>query len=221
MSKKSELLQAIPAQGVLPLYFHKDREVSVEVLKALYHAGIRAVEYTNRGVAALQNFREMRKVCDAELQGMLLGIGTIKNRVMAEKYFEAGADFFVCPGLIPEVIDVAGKNDLLCIPGCMTPSEIIAAENMDMKMIKLFPGNILGTEFLSAIRPVFPDLLFMPTGGVDLDEANIAAWFKAGVCAVGMGSKLVSNKLLEQKDYRKIGELAGQALAMVKAVKKI
>lgn len=219
MSAKNELLKLIPEQGVLPLYFYKDAEVSVEVLRSLYSAGIRAVEYTNRGEAALQNFRKMRDVCNAELQGMYLGIGTIKNGAMAQTYIDAGADYIICPGLVEEVAEVADKNNMLWVPGCMTPSEIIRAENMGAKMIKLFPGNILGPAFLSAIKELFPDLLFMPTGGVDLDKENIAGWFKAGVCAVGMGSKLVSKNLLEQKDYAKIEALTKQAIDIVKSVR--
>jgi 2-dehydro-3-deoxyphosphogluconate aldolase/(4S)-4-hydroxy-2-oxoglutarate aldolase len=220
MNKKDKLLQLIPEQGILPLYFYKDTDVSLEVLKALYRAGIRTVEYTNRGAAALQNFKKMREVCDKELEGMHLGIGTIKNADMAKTFIDAGTDFIICPGLIDEVAHVADKNNMLWVPGCMTPSEIIHAENMGAKMIKLFPGNILGPQFMSAIKALFPDLLFMPTGGVDLDKENITGWFKAGVCAVGMGSKLVSKSLLEQKDYTKIETLTKQAIEIVASVKK-
>ncbi|MEO6813520.1 MAG: bifunctional 4-hydroxy-2-oxoglutarate aldolase/2-dehydro-3-deoxy-phosphogluconate aldolase, partial [Ginsengibacter sp.] len=163
MEKKEELLKRIPEQGVLPLYFYKDAEVSIEVLKALYKAGIRMVEYTNRGEAALQNFKKMREVRDKELKDLYLGIGTIKNAQMAEIYIEAGADFIICPGLIEKVAEAADKNKMLWIPGCMTPSEIIRAETLGAKMIKLFPGNILGPEFMSAIKALFPDLMFMPT----------------------------------------------------------
>ena len=219
MSKKTDLLKLIPEQGVLPLYFYKDTEVSLQVLRTLYKAGIRAVEYTNRGEAALQNFSEMREICSAELSGMYLGIGTIKTGEAAQSFIDAGADFIICPGLVEEVADVADKNNMLWVPGCMTPSEIIHAENMGAKMIKLFPGNILGPEFMSAIKALFPDLLFMPTGGVDLDKENIASWLKAGVCAVGMGSKLISNKLLEQKDYAKMEELTRQALDILKSLR--
>jgi 2-dehydro-3-deoxyphosphogluconate aldolase/(4S)-4-hydroxy-2-oxoglutarate aldolase len=219
MDKKNELLKLIPEQGILPLYFYKDAEVSLEVLRALYNAGIRAVEYTNRGEAALKNFKKMREVCDAELKGMYLGIGTIKNEMMAQTFIDAGADYIICPGLIKEVAGVADKNKMLWIPGCMTPTEIIHAEGMGAKMIKLFPGNILGPEFMSAIKALFPHLLFMPTGGVDLDKENIAGWFKAGVCAVGMGSKLISQQLLEQRDYKKIEEVTKEAMDIVKSVR--
>ena len=219
MDIKNELLKLIPQQGVLPLYFYKDADVSIEVLKALYNAGIRAVEYTNRGEAALQNFKKMRVVCNEELKGMYLGIGTIKNGAMAQTFIDAGADYIICPGLIEDVATVADKNNMLWVPGCMTPSEIIRAENMGAKMIKLFPGNILGPDFMSAIKELFPGLLFMPTGGVDLNKDNIAGWFKAGVCAVGMGSKLVSKNLLEQRDYAKIESLTRQAIEIVNSVR--
>lgn len=219
MDKKNELLKLIPEQGILPLYFYKDAEVSVQVLRALYKAGIRAVEYTNRGEAAFQNFKKMREVCDTELKDMYLGIGTIKNGDMAKAFIDAGADFIICPGLIDEVAEVADKKNMLWVPGCMTPSEIIRAENMGAKMIKLFPGNILGAAFMSSIKELFPGLLFMPTGGVDLNKENIEGWFRAGVCAVGMGSKLISKELLEQKEYAKIEALTKQAMDIVKSIR--
>ncbi|MEO8960558.1 MAG: bifunctional 4-hydroxy-2-oxoglutarate aldolase/2-dehydro-3-deoxy-phosphogluconate aldolase [Ginsengibacter sp.] len=219
MDKKEILLKLIPDQGVLPLYFHKDTEVSIEVLRALFNAGVRTVEYTNRGEAALQNFKKMRPLCDTELKGMYLGIGTIKNGEAARAFIDAGADYIICPGLVEDVAKVADENNMLWVPGCMTPSEIIRAETLGAKMIKLFPGNILGSEFMSAIKALFPDLLFMPTGGVDLDKDNIAGWLKSGVCAVGMGSKLISKQLLEQKDYSKIEELAREALDILKSLK--
>ena len=219
MDKKSELLQLIPQQGILPLYFYKDTEVSIQVLKALFNAGIRTVEYTNRGEAALKNFKEMRRVCDTELKGMYLGGGTIKDSASAQAFIDAGADYLISPGLVEDAIKVADKNGIFWVPGCMTPTEIIRAEQLGAKMIKLFPGNILGPSFLSAIKELFPNLLFMPTGGVDLDRENIAGWFKAGVCAVGMGSKLISKQLLEQKDYAKIEELTKEAISIIKSIR--
>lgn len=219
MEKKETILSLIPQKGILPLYFYKDTTVSIEVLKALYSAGIRAVEYTNRGEAALQNFKEMRKVCDSELKGMYLGIGTIKNGEMAQTFIDAGTDYIICPGLIESVATVADKNKMLWVPGCMTPTEIIRAETLGARMIKLFPGNILGPGFMSAIKELFPGLSFMPTGGVELDKDNISAWFKAGVCAVGMGSKLITKQLLEAKDYAQITKDTEKVLAIIQSIK--
>lgn len=220
MSKKLDLLKLIPEQGILPLYFNKDEDTSIQLLKSLYSAGIRAVEYTNRGEAALTNFKAMRKVVDAELKGMYLGIGTIKDGQMAQTFIDAGADYIICPGLVESVAEVADKHDILWVPGCMTPSEIIKAETLGAKMVKLFPGNILGPGFMSAIKELFPNLLFMPTGGVELDKANIEAWFKSGVCAVGMGSKLVSKDVMENKKYAELIESTKQAMAIVASIKK-
>ena len=214
MSKKAELLKLIPEQGILPLYFNKDEETSVQLLRSLYSAGIRAVEYTNRGEAALNNFKVMRKVVDSELEGMYLGIGTIKDGNMAQTFINAGADYIICPGLVESVAEVADKYDLLWVPGCMTPSEIIKAETLGAKMVKLFPGNILGPGFMSAIKELFPNLLFMPTGGVELDKANIEGWFKSGVCAVGMGSKLVSKDVMENKKYAELIQSTKDALGI-------
>ena len=219
MSKKAELLKLIPEQGILPLYFFKDEETSVEILKALYHAGIRAVEYTNRGDAALNNFKKLRSVVDAEMPGMYLGIGTIKDGAMAQTFIDAGADYIICPGLVESVAEVADRHGILWVPGCMTPSEIIRAETLGTKMVKLFPGNILGPGFMSAIKELFPNLLFMPTGGVELDRGNIESWFKAGVCAVGMGSKLVSKDVMENKKYTELTASTIEALEIIKSLR--
>lgn len=219
MDKKSEILNLIPQQGILPLYFYKDTEVTINVLRTLYHAGIKTVEYTNRGEAALKNFRAMRKVCDAELKGMYLGVGTIKNAKTAQAFIDAGVDYIISPGLVESVAEVADDNNMLWVPGCMTPSEIIAAENLGARFVKLFPGNLLGPSFLSGIKDIFPDLLFMPTGGVDTTKENLAGWFKAGVCAVGMGSKLISKDLLANKDYAKIESLTLEVLATIKLIR--
>ena len=217
MDKKAAILKLIPEQGILPLYFNKDAETSVDILHALYKAGIRTVEYTNRGEAALKNFAKLREVCDKELGGMYLGIGTIKDAASAQAFIDAGADYIISPGLVEDVIPVADKHDMLWVPGCMTPTEIIKAEKLGAKFIKLFPGNLLGPGFLSGIKELFPNTLFMPTGGVELSKENIGGWFKAGVCAVGMGSKLISKDVMEGKKYAELTAATIQAMEIVKA----
>ena len=220
MPDKKIVSDKIVHQGILPLYFNADETVSVEVLRAIYNAGVRAVEYTNRGEAALNNFKKLVEVKDKETKDMLLGVGTIKTLQQAESYLNIGADFLVSPGLIPEVVDYTNRKNIFYAPGCMTPSEIIAAENKGIAFIKLFPGNLLGPEFVSSIKEIFPKLLFMPTGGVDTTKENLEAWFKSGVSAVGMGSKLISKKLMEQKDYLTIERMTKEVLDLIAAIKK-
>lgn len=220
MVNRQTVNDVIIHQGILPLYFNSDETVSIEVLRAIYRAGIKAVEYTNRGDAALNNFKKLVEVRNNEMQGMLLGVGTIKNLKDAENYLNGGADFLVSPGYVAEVAMYANSKDIFYAPGCMTPSEIIAAENNGIKFIKLFPGNLLGPEFLSGIKDIFPKLLFMPTGGVDTTKENLEGWFKAGVCAVGMGSKLISKKLMEQKDYLTIEKMTKEVLELIQSIRK-
>ncbi|MCU0375958.1 MAG: bifunctional 4-hydroxy-2-oxoglutarate aldolase/2-dehydro-3-deoxy-phosphogluconate aldolase [Chitinophagaceae bacterium] len=220
MYSTQQVTEAIVAQGILPLYFNADEVVSIEVLKAIYKAGIKAVEYTNRGDAALANFGKMVAVRNAEMPDMVLGVGTIKNMEQANAYLAAGADFLVSPGWVPEVAAHCVANNIFYAPGCMTPTEIIAAENAGIGFIKLFPGNMLGVEFLTTIKDIFPKLLFMPTGGVDTTEESIANWYSAGVCAVGMGSKLISKKLMEAKDYAAMQQKTTEVLGIIARVKK-
>jgi 2-dehydro-3-deoxyphosphogluconate aldolase / (4S)-4-hydroxy-2-oxoglutarate aldolase len=219
MSKTQSVIDTIVQQGVLPLYFHADENTSVEVLKALYSAGIKAVEYTSRGETAATNFSKMVAIRNAKMPDLLLGIGTIKTKQQAAAYIEIGADFFISPGFVPEVAALLKEKEILYSPGCMTPTEIIVAENAGIKFIKLFPGNMLGPDFLSSIKDIFPNLLFMPTGGVDTTAENINAWFKAGVSAVGMGSKLVSKTLMANNDYASIESETKKVLSLIQTIK--
>ena len=196
MNNSQKVTEAIVNQGILPLYFNADETVTIEILKSVYKAGIRAIEYTNRGEAALKNFTKMVEIRNAEMPDLLLGVGTIKTLEQAKDFEKAGADFYISPGFVPEVASYLVAKDLFYSPGCMTPTEIITAENAGIKFIKLFPGNMLGPEFLSGIKDIFPHLKFMPTGGVDTTKESIESWYNAGVSAVGMGSKLISKKLM-------------------------
>lgn len=203
---------------MLPLYFNESKEVSVKVLQSLYAAGVRSVEYTNRGAAALNNFKAMIDLRNASLPDMQIGIGTIKNAKDAQAFMEAGADYIICPAMIPDVIKHVYDAGLLCVPGCLTTSEIVAAEQLDIKFIKLFPGNLIGSGYVAAIKDIFPGISFMPTGGVDTTRENIQEWFDAGVKAVGMGSKLISKTRMDNRDYHDIQTATEAVIAIVQSI---
>lgn len=219
MIKTQQVIDTIIAQGTLPLYFNADEDVSLQILHSLYKAGVKAVEYTNRGEAALKNFTKMAELKKRDMPDLLLGVGTVKNLRQAKDYLQAGADFLVSPGCVPEIAEYAVMNDIFYAPGCMTPTEIIAAENAGIRFIKLFPGDILGPKFLTGIKAIFPNLLFMPTGGVDTTLESIESWFQAGVCAVGMGSKLISKQLMDDKDYTAIETKTREVINIITSIK--
>jgi 2-dehydro-3-deoxyphosphogluconate aldolase/(4S)-4-hydroxy-2-oxoglutarate aldolase len=218
MDNIQNTIDTITRQGILPLYFNTDEIISLAILRALYKAGIKAVEYTNRGPEAVANFKKMVAIRDIEVPGMLLGIGTIKNIEQAKEYYAIGADFFISPGFVPEVAQFLQSKKVLYCPGCMTPTEIITAENAGIKFIKLFPGNILTPKFMSNIKDLFPSLCFMTTGGVDTTHTSIQSWFSAGVSAVGLGSKLITKERTDNGDYDGIENETRKVLQMIEII---
>ncbi len=179
-------LQTIQEHPVIPVFYHQDPQVCVDVLTACYDGGIRVFEFTNRGEHATHNFKILLDHRNAHFPDLKLGIGTIKTSAQAEDYLNIGADFIVSPIVKSEIAKVSSDHNILWIPGCMTPTEINYAEELGAPLIKLFPGDTLGPGFLKAIKPLFPTLKFMPTGGVDLDKDNIDGWLNAGVSALGL-----------------------------------
>lgn len=217
MRNDKSVYQAICRQRLLPLYFHSSADSSIRILKALYAAGIRVLEYTNRGNEAFENFGQLRKIVDLEMKDLFLGIGTIRTAGDAQRFVEAGADFLVSPVMEPAVAEVARQHGRLWIPGCMTPTEIGQAEQKGATLVKVFPGSVLGPSFVSAVREVFPMVSFMPTGGVTMNATDLQGWFKAGVVAVGMGGQLLNAEAIASGNYELITEKAKQALALVNA----
>jgi 2-dehydro-3-deoxyphosphogluconate aldolase / (4S)-4-hydroxy-2-oxoglutarate aldolase len=216
MHKKDRALQQLLDQQCLPLFYHDSYELSLQVLQALYDAGIRILEYTARGAKALENFGLLRKACNASMPELLLGIGTIKTAAQADDFISSGADFIVCPTINPQVADAVQKKGLLWIPGCMTPTEIAAAEEAGARIVKIFPGNILGPSYITAISDLFQSIQFMPTGGVEPELQNLRAWFASGVVAVGMGSKLITKEILQKEDFKRLKEKTEEMLQLIK-----
>ena len=219
MNKELLTIQKIMEQGVLPLFYHEDVSICIAVLKTLYEAGIRCVEFTNRGSKALANFASMIMERDASMPELTLGIGTIRSSDDATSFLEAGADFLVSPFFDSGVCDVAYMNKILWIPGCMTATEIHTAQNAGCSLIKLFPGNVLGPGFVEAVAPMFSGLNFMVTGGVDASEESIKAWFNSGVAAVGIGGKLISKNVLQNGDYQQLKTKTIEVLTIINKIK--
>ena len=215
MKTKEDTLKVITEQALLPLFFYEDADVSLDIVRTLYRAGVRVIEYTNRGPEALDNFKVLVKAAETEMPDLHVGIGTIKNTQQASDFIDAGAHFIVCPVVDLEIGKLVHEAGLLWIPGCFSPTEINLASQNGAGLIKLFPANLLGPAFMSAIKDLFPGQLFIPTGGVEIETANISSWFKSGVCGVGMGSKLISKDILKNKDYDTLFSLTEKTFSII------
>ncbi|GAB3664106.1 bifunctional 4-hydroxy-2-oxoglutarate aldolase/2-dehydro-3-deoxy-phosphogluconate aldolase [Echinicola sediminis] len=213
-----EIIKAMEETGMIPVFNHDDIEVAKAVLDTSYKGGVRVFEFTNRGENSLNVFKELKQY-SAKYEGLILGIGTIFTPKEVVDFDEAGADFIVSPALIPNVAITATNHDLLWIPGCGTVTEIFNAKEMGAKVIKAFPGNVLGPSFVSAVKAVLPSLKIMPTGGVEPTEANLSKWFNAGVTCVGMGSQLFNKEWIMQKQFDALEEQIVQALAIIKSIR--
>lgn len=215
MTTETTPLKVIQDYPVIPVYYNEDAQTCIEVLKASYAGGIRVFEFTNRGPQAPENFKALLAYRDEHLPAMKLGIGTIKTVAQAEAYIELGADFIVSPIVRADLAEVTASHNILWVPGCMTPTEINLAEELGAPLVKLFPGDTLGIGFLKAIKPLFPNLKFMPTGGVDVNKENIDNWLNAGVTALGFGSKLFQQPE-NAKDYNWLTERCQLLITLVK-----
>jgi len=219
MHNDHTILEKIKDKGLLPLYFHPDPEVCTSVMRALYLAGIRVIEFTNRGEQALENFSLMRRLKEAEMPDLIIGIGTVKTAEQARQFIAEGADFLISPGVVPEIAKVAAQHNHYWVPGAMTPTEIISAEHLGARFVKLFPGQLLGPAFVSAVKELFPRVAFMPTGGAEPVKANLEGWFKSGVAGVGMGSKLITPAVLAAKNYEELTLHTRHVLELIREIR--
>ncbi|MDT0605463.1 bifunctional 4-hydroxy-2-oxoglutarate aldolase/2-dehydro-3-deoxy-phosphogluconate aldolase [Croceitalea rosinachiae] len=201
-----EVAQVMKENGMVPLFYHPDIVLGRQVLKACYDGGARLMEFTARGDFAYEVFSELNKYAIKELPGMIMGVGSITDAAAASLFMQMGANFIVTPSLREDIAKVCNRRKVLWSPGCGSLTEINKAEELGCEIVKLFPGSTYGPGFVKAIKGPQPWTSVMPTGGVSTEEANLKAWFDAGVTCVGMGSKLISKKILANEDYKALEE---------------
>ncbi|MGM8362009.1 bifunctional 4-hydroxy-2-oxoglutarate aldolase/2-dehydro-3-deoxy-phosphogluconate aldolase [Flavobacterium sp. ARAG 55.4] len=196
-----EVAQAMKDTGMIPLFFSDDIELSKNILKACYEGGARLLEFTARGDFAHEIFAELTKYAIKELPGMIMGVGSVTDASAASLYMQLGANFIVTPVLREDIAIACNRRKVLWSPGCGTLTEITKAEELGCEVIKLFPGDLYGPEFIKGIKGPQPWTSIMPTGGVNPSEENLKSWFSAGVHCVGMGAQLISKEIIANKDY--------------------
>ena len=214
-----QVVEQMEASGMVPLFFHSDIVVAKSILKACYDGGARLMEFTNRGDFAIEVFKELVRYAHQELPGMILGVGSITDAAAASQYMLYGANFVVTPVFRQDIAIVCNRRKVLWSPGCGSLTEIAKAEELGCEVVKLFPGSTYGPDFVKAIKGPQPWTSIMPTGGVSTEEANLKAWFEAGVTCVGMGSKLISKSIIANKDYQKLKEEVAKTIALIQQIR--
>lgn len=217
---KLSVLQTLAEQGMIPLFYHADLDLCKKVLTACYKGGGRVLEFTNRGDYAHEIFGELNKFCAANLQEMILGIGSVTDSGTASMYMQLGANFIVSASFREDIARTCNRRKIPYMPGCGTLTEIGQAEEIGCDIVKLFPGSVYGPGFVKAIKAPQPWTTIMPTGGVAPTEENLSAWFNAGVTCVGMGSKLIGKDVLEKGDFDGLENKTRATLKLIQELRK-
>ena len=215
---KERIVQVMKDTGIVPLFTHDNPDEALQVVQAAYDAGVRTFEFTNRRTNSYEVFKHL-----IEHRGnypeLLLGIGTLLDGATTKKFIDAGADFIISPILKIEMSEVCKSYDKLWIPGCATLTEAVTAKEHGAGVIKIFPGSVLGPEFVRSVMPVVPDLVLMITGGVEPNRDSLGAWFRAGAACVGMGSQLFSKDILASRNWPLLRQRISDSLAVAREVR--
>ena len=212
-----EVWQEIENVGLVCLFYNDDVRVAKKVVRAIYDGGGRIVEFTNRGDRAHEVFRDLVVEVVKNGDNLILGAGSVLDPVTAGLYIDLGADFIIGPSLNPDVARLCNRLKVPYIPGCATPSEISAAEELGAEICKIFPAAELGgPAYIKALRAPCPWLKLMPTGGIDATEDSLRAWFKAGVTCVGIGSSLVREDWVDGEKWDEITALTTRCIDWIR-----
>ncbi|MGA3095828.1 MAG: bifunctional 4-hydroxy-2-oxoglutarate aldolase/2-dehydro-3-deoxy-phosphogluconate aldolase [Bryobacteraceae bacterium] len=215
-----KVLTTMQETGMVPVFYHADIAVARDVAAACAGGGCNLLEFTNRGDHAWEVFNELEKFCAKEIPQMILGVGSVVDPGTASLYINNGANFVVGPLLNPDVARACNRRKVPYSPGCGSASEISAAEELGVEIVKIFPGKeVGGPGFVKAVKGPCPWVSIMPTGGVDPSEASLKAWFEAGVACVGMGSNLITKELLKAKDYAGLAAKVAETLALIRQIR--
>lgn len=216
---KIQVISTAVSTGLVPVFYNPCVETSKAVLKACYDGGIRVFEFTNRGDFAHEVFSELVKYANAELPGMILGVGSIIDAPTAALYLQEGANFVVGPLFNPAIAPICNRRCVPYIPGCGSATEIGMAQEAGCDICKAFPGDVLGPAFVKGVKAPMPWTQILVTGGVKPETENLKAWFKAGASCVGMGSNLFPKDVVKAGDWATITKLCSESLKIIAEVR--
>lgn len=210
--RKFDILNKLTEAGVVAVIRAENEEQAILISKACLAGGVKGIELTFTVPGADQVIRTLSEQFGRE---MLIGAGTVLDSETARIAILAGANYIISPAFNAETAKLCNRYQIPYMPGCMTITEMITAMEAGCDVIKLFPGSAFGPDFVKGVKGPLPQVNIMPTGGVNIDNAD--QWIKAGCIAVGAGSDLTGPA--KTGDYEGVTQLAKQFVAKVKAAR--
>ena len=214
MREPLTLRQTLLASRVVPVLRFDNSSQARFAIDCLVDAGFSSIEITLTTPHAIQLISELRSKAP---ESFLVGAGTVLNHAHARDCIAAGADFLVSPCIVSGVAKLAHDSGCAALLGAFTPSEVHQAVEQGSDIVKLFPAASGGPSHLAAMRAVFPDVAFCPTGGVNTE--NMTAYFEAGASMVGIGNSIIDRQALESGDRELASARAKRFLQIAGVVK--
>jgi 2-dehydro-3-deoxyphosphogluconate aldolase/(4S)-4-hydroxy-2-oxoglutarate aldolase len=210
-----EVVRRIREIGIVPVVRASSPDEACRVVEAILAGGIQVIEITTTVPKATE---VIRTVVSCHQGAVLAGAGTVLNAAQAAECLDAGAEFLVSPGLSAPVVDFARARNKLAIPGALTPSEIMNASELGVNLLKIFPcSSAGGPSHIRSLKAPFPEMDFIPTGGVNLSNAE--QYLRAGAFALGVGTDLADLSSIRSGNPQKIVETAKALTAIVAKVR--
>ncbi len=212
---RTDITQRIEATGLIPIVRAPSAELAERAVQAVLAAGIDVIEVTMSVPNALTLLQQLHEQAGNRV---VIGAGTVLDPQTARACIAAGAQFIVAPGFDAETVGACHSLDKPCMPGALTPTEVIAAWRAGADMVKIFPCSAVGgASYLRALKAPLPQIKLLPTGGVDVDTA--ADFIRAGAAALGVGASVIDLKLLEQSGPAAITDRCRRLVAAVRGAR--
>lgn len=203
--------------GIIPVVRAANATEAQQAVRAIHLGGISVVEITMTVPNAVALISQL---VGEYADNLVVGAGTVLTHEQAMECLDAGAEFLVSPGLSVPVIAAARERDKLAIPGALTPTEVMAAIREGVRLIKIFPCESMGgAKYIKSLRGPFPDIDFIPTGGVSI--SNAGEYFAVGSFALGIGSELVDLKALRRGEAQNISDSCNKLAEIVSKARSV
>lgn len=210
---RERILETVEESGLIAVIRGMEPALMSRIARALVAGGVRALEITMNSPQPLRMISEVRSLLEGT--EVTIGAGTVLDSESARSAILAGAEFIVAPNLNREVIETCRRYSCPVVPGAMTPTEMLQAQEAGADMVKIFPAGVLGARYIEDMKGPLPQIKLVPTGGINLE--NAAAFIRAGASALGVGGSLVDRKMASDQNYEGLTE---RALAFRKVIEE-